>query len=163
VSVRADTLPSMPKAKPQPPETPTRAWQALVPELPPFVTSDRPDGAGLAADTAERLLLLLHYSIDWQNSWIAERRKTYWDNEFPSHVRGAANRNDTLDGWWSDVSRRLNALAPRQAERRLELAVLLREPAEPVITVLLDKLPALVLRVRIIAEAVAATRQEAPL
>jgi hypothetical protein len=41
--------------------------------------------------------------------------------------------------------------------------VLLREPSEPVITVLLDKLPALVLRVRIIAEAVAATRQEAPL
>jgi hypothetical protein len=160
----------MPKAKPQPPLPPTRAWQALVPELPPFISadstddaSDRPDEAALGADTAERLLLLLHYSIDWQNSWVAERRKTYWDNEFPSHVRGAANRNDTLDGWWSDVSRRLNALAPRQAERRVELAVLLREPSEPVITVLLDKLPALVLRVRIIAEAVAATRQEAPL
>jgi len=34
---------------------PTRAWQAMVPELPP-VTG--------AADTAERLLLLLHYGID---------------------------------------------------------------------------------------------------
>lgn len=150
----AATLPLMPKARTAPTVTPTRAWQALVPELPSFVAADA------SGDTAERLLLLLHYSIDWQNSWVADRRKTYWDNEFPSHVRGAANRNDTLDGWWSDVARRLNALAPRQPERRLELAVLLREPSEPVITVLLDKLPALVVRVRIIAEAVAATRQE---
>ncbi|MDD4865637.1 MAG: hypothetical protein PHQ28_00410 [Mycobacterium sp.] len=151
-----------------PPVTPTRTWQALVPELPSFLGPDADAVAGgadlpAAADTAERLLLLLHYAIDWQNSWVVNRRKTYWDNEFPSHVRGAASRNDTLDGWWSDVSRRLQAMAPRQAERRLELAQLLRQPAEPVITVLLDRLPALILRVRIIAEAVAATRQETPL
>jgi len=150
-------------AKTKRPATPTRKWQALVPELPPFADPDDTDTPGeyaAAAGTAERLLLLLHYAIDWQNSWVADRRKTYWDNELPSHVRGAANRNDTLDGWWSDVSRRLGALAPRQPDRRLELAVLLREPPEPVITVLLDKLPALILRVRIIAEAVASTREE---
>jgi hypothetical protein len=150
-------------ATPEAPATPTRAWQSLVPELPPFADPADPDvdaAQAVAADTAERLLLLLHYSIDWQNSWVADRRKTYWDNEFPSHVRGAANSNDSLDGWWSDASRRLNALAPRQADRRLELAILLRESAEPVITMLLDRLPALVLRVRIIAEAVAAARPE---
>ncbi|OBK38563.1 hypothetical protein A5658_03320 [Mycobacterium sp. 1245111.1] len=151
-------------ATPEAPSTPTRAWQSLVPELPPFAHPGDPDvddAQAVAADTAERLLLLLHYSIDWQNSWVADRRKTYWDNEFPSHVRGAANSNDSLDGWWSNASRRLTALAPRQADRRLELAILLREPAEPVITMLLDRLPALVLRVRIIAEAVAAARPEA--
>ena len=151
-------------ATPAAPATPTRTWQSLVPELPPFADPDAPDvddEEAAAADTAERLLLLLHHSIDWQNSWVADRRKTYWDNEFPSHVRGAANSNDTLDGWWSDASRRLNALAPRQADRRLELAILLRQPAEPVITMLLDRLPALVLRVRIIRDAVDATRPEA--
>lgn len=152
----------MAKAKP-PALSPTRAWQALVPELPPFITADSDERSarrGAAADTAERLLLLLHYSIDWKHGWVADRWKTYWDNEFPAHVWGAATRSDTLDGWWSDVSRRLDVLAPRQADRRLELATLLREPADPVITALRDDLPALVLRVRIITDAVSATRRE---
>lgn len=152
-------------AKTRRPVTPTRKWQALVPELPPFATRDDDSDTlateyAAAADTAERLLLLLHYSIDWQNSWVTDRRKTYWDKELPSYVHAAANCNDTLDGWWSDASRLLQALTPRQPDRRLELATLLREPAEPVITVLLDWLPALILRVRIIAEAVASTREE---
>jgi hypothetical protein len=149
-------------AKTRRPVTPTRKWQTLVPELPPFADSDEPDEYAKAADTAERLLLLLHYAIDWQTSWVADHRKTYWDKELPSHVHAAANCNDTLDGWWSDVSRRLVARAPRQPDRRLELAVLLREPSEPVLGVLLDKLPALILRVSIIAEAVASTREQNP-
>jgi hypothetical protein len=124
----------------------------MVPELPP-VTG--------AANTAERLLLLLHYGIDWENSWVADprHRKKYWDELLPGRVRRAAYRASTLDHWWSEVSTRLDAPAPRQPDRRLELACLLREPSLPVIAELRERLPALVLRVRIIAEAVAEQRK----
>jgi hypothetical protein len=108
---------------------------------------------------AQRLLLLLHFSIDWDNSWVRDYRKTYWDEQLPGRVRRAAYRAETLDQWWSDVSIALEASAPRQRDRRLELAALLREPALPVLALLRDSLPALVLRVRIIAEAVADQRK----
>ncbi len=147
--------------------TPTRAWQALVPELRSFtVQGDSEAGApptvaARAADTAERLLLLLHYSIDWDNSWVAEEkyRKTYWDDILPGRIRRAAYRSATLDEWWSAISIWLDAPAPRYPDRRLELADLLREPALPVLNALHTSLPALLLRVRIIAEAVAAARK----
>lgn len=132
--------------------TPTQAWRATV---------DLPEVEG-PTETAERLLLLLHYGIDWETSWIADPkyRKTYWDEQLPGRVRRAAYRADTLDRWWSDVSGQLGA-APRQRDRRIELATLLREPPLPVIAVLRDSLPALLLRVRIIAEAVAEERKAA--
>ena len=146
--------------------TPTKAWQAMVPELPSFESpADTADGPPVAspADTAERLLLLLHYTIDWTTSWVADPRyrKTYWDEQLPGRVRRAAYRAHTLDRWWSDVSGQLGAPAPRQRDRRLELAMLLREPPLPVLAVLRDSLPALLLRVRIIAEAVAEQRKAA--
>ncbi|AYE99531.1 hypothetical protein C0J29_31695 (plasmid) [Mycobacterium paragordonae] len=133
-----------------PPRSPTREWQALV-------EADLPITEG-PYDTALRLLLLLHYSIDWESSWVAEHRKTYWDHQLPSRVRTAAYRNTTLSGWWSNASGRLGALAPRQPERRRELATLLRKPPLPVIDELRTNLPALILEVRIIAEAVAELR-----
>lgn len=134
--------------------TPTALWQATVPDLPEV------EGP---ADTAQRLLLLLHYAIDWENSWVSEPRyrKTYWDEILPGRVRRAAYRASSLDKWWSEISTRLDAPAPRQRERRLELACLLREPSIPVITELREHLPALILRVRIIAEAVAEQRKAA--
>lgn len=132
--------------------TPSRQWQAHVPELQPR------DGP---ADTAERLLLLLHYAIDWKTSWVAEDRylKTYWDELLPGRVRRAAYRATTLDHWWSQVSVQFGATAPRQPDHRRELAGLLREPPLPVIDTLRTELPALVLRVRIITEAVAEQRR----
>lgn len=133
--------------------SPTRAWQALVPGL---------GNLSGPADVAERLLLLLHYSIDWDSSWVAEYRKTYWDEQLPGRVRRAAMMHGgSLDQWWSEASRALGASMPRQRERRMELAVLLREPPAGVIAVLCDQLPALVLRVRLIRDAVAAQREGA--
>jgi hypothetical protein len=147
--------------------TPTRVWQALVPDLQSLAAATRDDdgadaAARRAADTAERLLLLVHYSIDWDNSWVAEpkHRKRYWDEILPSRVRRAAYRSSTLDEWWSSTALRdLGVLAPRQRDRRLELAALLREPPLPVLNVMITSLPALVLRVHIIADAVAAQRK----
>ncbi|TKV35394.1 hypothetical protein [Mycobacteroides abscessus] len=130
--------------------TPTRAWQELVPDL------GRLDDAG---DTAERLLLLLHHSIDWNTSWVKDHRITYWDEQLPSRVRRAAYRADSLDSWWSQAAVSLGATTPRQRDRRTELAVLLRTPPLPVIDWLQRDLPALVLRVRIIAETVQRQRK----
>jgi hypothetical protein len=118
--------------------------------------------AAQAADTAERLLLLLHYSIDWDNSWVGEEkyRKTYWDEILPSRVRRAAYRAATLDEWWSSAAlQHLGVVAPRYPDRRRELADLLREPPLPVLNALHTSLPALLLRVRIIAEAVSTERK----
>lgn len=137
---------------PAPATTPSRTWQQQVPEL---------QARSGPSDTAERLLLLLHYAIDWDNSWVAEARyrKTYWDELLPGRVRRAAYRATTLDQWWSQVSVQLGAPAPRHSDRRRELATLLREPPIPVIDLLRTELPALILRVRIIAEAVAEQRK----
>lgn len=141
--------------------TPTRTWQALVPELQALAPTATSTPGDTAADTAERLLLLLHYSIDWSTSWLAEpkRRKAYWDELLPSRVRRAAYQCATLDEWWSAVTRWLEVSNPGSRERRLELAALLREPPLPVLNTLQTSLPALLLRVRIIAEAVSAQRK----
>ncbi|WP_459970700.1 hypothetical protein [Mycobacterium sp. MUNTM1] len=145
--------------------TPTRAWQALVPDLPSLAApaDDSADATTRrAADTAERLLLLVHYSIDWENSWVREpkHRKRYWDEILPGRVFRAARRSVTLDEWWSSAAlRNLGLQAPRNRDRRRELAELLREPPQPVLRAFQRSLPALLLRVRIIKEAVDADRE----
>ncbi|OLT46652.1 hypothetical protein BJF87_22285 [Gordonia sp. CNJ-863] len=129
--------------------SPTVRWRAAVPELPALTEP--------AAITAERLLLLVHYNLDW-DSWIGEHRRRYWDELLPSRVRTATYRADTLPAWWSLLAQALPIVVTDKA-RRLEVAQLLAEPSAPVLAILREQLPALVLRVRIIAETVAEHRR----
>ncbi|OLT47650.1 hypothetical protein BJF87_21690 [Gordonia sp. CNJ-863] len=131
--------------------TPTTRWRAAVPDLPAL--SDP------AAITAERLLLLVHYDLDW-DSWIGDHRHRYWDELLPARVRSATYRADSLATWWSLLAQALPITVTDRA-RRLEVAQLLTEPSAPVLTLLRDQLPALILRVRIIAETVAENRRAA--
>lgn len=128
------------------PQRPTDQWRAAAPDLPALDTA--------AADTAERLLLLVHYDIDW-TSWIADHRPRYWDHLLPQRIHAATYRADSLYTWWSLVTTSLNIVI-RTSERRTEVAALLAHPSAPVLTALRDNLPALILRVRITAESVAA-------
>lgn len=139
-------------AKGEAAQLPTQRWLAAVPELPPL------DGT-LAV--AERLLLHLHYSVDF-DSWVGSYIKRYWSDLLPDRVIVATYRAGTLHRWWDDVSAELNA-DPRGRAERLELAQLLAHP-EP--QVVLDHLrsetTALLLRTRIVADAVRATRTFTP-
>lgn len=129
-----------------PATTPTRAWldQADLTRL-----------EGPAA-TAEALMLLLHYSIDW-DGWVGRYRATYWDGLLVDRVLVAAYRCASLSHWWADVAAELNA-SPRTPAQRRELAVLLQEPAPPVLQVLRQETESLVLRTRIVADSVRAER-----
>jgi hypothetical protein len=57
--------------------TPTDRWLVTAPHL---------DGLAGPAGTAERLLLLLHYGLDWQSGWVRRYRTTYWDRLLPDRV-----------------------------------------------------------------------------
>lgn len=131
-------------------ETPTGRWLDSV------STVMRPlEGA---AGTAERLLLLLHYSIAWEASWVTGYRTTYWDKILPDRVYIATFRHSTLRGWWTDLATDLVAVPGTEESR--ELVQLLDEPAAPVLACLRDEHVALVLRVRIVAETRRAARAE---
>lgn len=130
--------------------TPTQRWLQAAPASLPRLSG--------AHSTAERLLLLLHYGIDWESSWVARRRETYWSHHLPNRVRLATYIGASdLDHWWAVVSRGLES-DPSGAEQRLELATLLREPAVPVLGLLRSRPTSYVLRIRIIAESVQAQR-----
>lgn len=128
--------------------TPTDRWLALVPEMPPL--------AG-PAGTAERILLLLHYGIDWAHGWVGGRRTSYWDSLLPERVAAATFRTASLRHWWTLVATELESL-PRTGEERRELERLLREDPLPVLRLLRTETPALLLRTRIVADAVRANR-----
>lgn len=114
-----------------------------------------------AAVVAERLMLLLHYGVDWSDgNWVAARRGDYWDNLLPSRVRLATYNSINLHQWWTASAARLGS-APRSDEQRAELAVLLTSEARPVLQVMRDQTTALTLRTRIVADAVRATRNGA--
>lgn len=121
------------------------------------------------ADIAERLLLLVHYGIDWQNGWISGYRDRYWDHLLPDRIWCATFQAPTLRRWWREVAKDLVS-APRNQAERAELEVLLRHDAAPVLQVMRDEAEALLLRTRIVTDAVreerlahqATARQEIP-
>lgn len=116
--------------------------------MPPL---DGPEG------TAERLLLLLHYGIDWQTGWVGSRRATYWDRLLPDRVFLATYRGPELRQWWREVADTLQS-QPRSTNERRELEQLLRADSEPVLRVLRAETEPLLLRTRITADAVRSTR-----
>lgn len=129
-------------------ETPTSTWLAAAPYLPPLTG---------AADTAGRLVLLLHYGIDWKNSWVTQRRHAYWSHILPSRVAAATYRAASLRAWWTMVSQELGA-GPRNRAEREELGVLLGgDQGLEVLGVLREECQALTLRCRITADAVRET------
>ena len=129
---------------------PTQAWLDAVPVMP---------GLDGAPGTAERLLLLVHYGIDWQGGWLshARHRGAYWDRILPDRVTAATYRCHTLRQWWCDLSAELDSL-PRNHAERAELEQHLRADPPPVLSVLRLETEALLLRTRITADAVRATR-----
>lgn len=137
--------------------TPTQRWISALQGGPVPVELPPVEGAAL---TAQALLLLVHYGIDWTNGWVGNHRKTYWDKTFPDRVILATYRGSTLRRWWREVSAELQS-APRNAQERLEVAQLLEYPEQAeVLRLLRTEAEPLMLRVRIIAEAVRAARVE---
>lgn len=132
--------------------TPTDRWlgQATAAVAMPPLTG--------SAGTAERLLLLVHYGIDWQHGWIGKRRGAYWERILPDRIVVATYRNASLRRWWRDVAGDLES-HPRSVAERTELEYLLRQTSTPVLEVLRCETEALVLRTRITADAVRERRQ----
>jgi hypothetical protein len=130
---------------------PTDRWLAAVTDtMPPL---EGPAGV------AERLLLLVHYGVDWSNGWVGRYRATYWDSILPDRVICATYRAANLRRWWRDVADDLGS-QPRSAAERAELEQLLRAESMPVLEVLRYEVEALLLRTRIVAESVRAARPQ---
>ncbi len=143
------SLHALPSPQTSPTQHPTDQWLALA-GLEPLQG---------AADTAERLLLLVHYGIDWKNGWVGAYRDRYWATLLPDRVWCATFQANSLRRWWRDVAQELQS-APRSKQERAELEQLLRRDARPVMEVMRSETEALVLRTRIISEAVRSARAE---
>jgi hypothetical protein len=129
------------------PQRPTDRWLAAADGLPALTGP---------AGTAERLLLLAHYGVDW-DSWLGARRMDYWDAIFPERVLQAAIRSANLRRWWQELGAQLMT-RPRNGAERREVADLLQAESRPVLEALRWEVQPLVLRVRIVADALRATR-----
>lgn len=132
--------------------SPTGRWLAAAGAVMPPL--DGPAGV------AERLLLLVHFGIDWGGSWVGRYRATYWERLLPDRVICATYRSPNLRRWWRDVAAELDS-RPRTAAERAELEELLRADSLPVLEVLRLEAEALLLRTRIVTEAVRAGRASA--
>ncbi len=122
----------------------TDHWLAVTADFMPPLTGP--------AGTAERLLLLLHYGIDWDTSWISGYRTTYWDKLLPDRVLVASQQAPNLRAWWTILADDLHA-SPTTIGARRELAVLLDvDDQRAVLRCLTQETLALVMRTRIVAE-----------
>ena len=128
-------------------QRPTDRWLAAADGLPALTGP---------AGTAERLLLLTHYGVDW-DSWLGARRIDYWDVIFPERVLQSAIRAANLRRWWQEMGAQLMS-RPRNGAERREMAELLQAESRPVLEALRWEVQPLVLRVRIVADAVRAAR-----
>lgn len=125
--------------------TPTDRWLEASGEVMPALQGP--------AGIAERLLLLLHYGIDWESGWVSGYRRTYWTQILPSRVIAATYRVDELRSWWQLVCEQLQS-SPRKREERQEIVGLLDADSQPVLTCLREQAEALVLRTQITSELV---------
>lgn len=132
--------------------SPTDRWLATTATYMPALEGP----AGLA----ERLLLLIHYGVDWQDGWVSRYRNTYWDQLLPDRIITATYRIGNLRRWWREVADELGS-RPRSAAERAELEQLLRADPLPVLEVLRYETEALLLRTRIVTEAVREGRASA--
>lgn len=108
---------------------------------------------------AERLVLLVHYGVDF-SIWGGARRVRYWD-ALTDRVKAATYAGPTLEHWWADVCTQI-ASAPRDAAERLEVAQLLAHSnPRPVLVALRNHAEVLVLRARVVSEARKAVREAA--
>lgn len=129
-------------------QQPTDAWLSASP-LPPL------EGA---IGIAERLVLLMHYGVDF-SIWGGARRERYWA-ALTERIKAGTYSGPTLEKWWADVSTRIVS-TPRNAAERLEVATLLSTPdARAVLAALRANADVLVLRVRVVSEARRAQREE---
>lgn len=130
-------------------QTPTASWLSTASYLPAL--SDPP------SQVAERLILLLHYGIDWSDrNWIADYVGTTGTTCYPPAYARQPTRA-CLHQWWTTVATRLGSTPRNEAQRR-ELATLLTTDPLPVLQVMRDQNIALTLRTRIVADAVRETR-----
>lgn len=132
-------------------KSPTSRWLATTAEVMPPL-----EGPG---GVAERLLLLIHYGIDWSAGWVTRYRKIYWDRLLPDRIICSTYRAPNLRRWWRDVADDLGS-HPRTPAERLELEQLLRSDSLPVLEVLRFETEALLLRTRIVTDAVRQTRAD---
>ena len=99
---------------------------------------------------AERLVLLLHYGVDF-SIWGGARRVRYWD-ALTDRVKAATYAGPTLAHWWGDACAQIVS-APRNEAERLELAALLGSfDQRAVLQAMRKHAEVLVLRVRVISE-----------
>jgi len=107
---------------------------------------------------AERLVLLVHYGVDF-TIWGGARRVRYWD-ALKERVRGATYSGPTLGAWWSDISTQIVS-EPRNSDERIEILGLLSiEEQRETLNILRSNADVLVLRARVVSEYRKANKKE---
>jgi hypothetical protein len=96
------------------------------------------------------LVIAVHRGCDWTVWGTPSRRVRYWD-ALTERVKAATYAGPSLDHWWGWISRDLPS-QPRDPQARADLQALLSHEDLPVLKVLRDHAPVLVLRTRVLIE-----------